>query len=82
MVNPIYTQISSKIGFWLRQLGCKFLFFARALPIWQWSLGPDPKICAASLPNSQLLNSFVYIPFFERDTDIDKCKRVIPPCGG
>jgi hypothetical protein len=26
----------------------------------QWSLAPNKKICAASLPNSQLLNSFVY----------------------
>ncbi len=32
------------------------------LAIQQWSLAPDTKICAASLPNSQLLNSFVYMP--------------------
>jgi hypothetical protein len=31
------------------------------LAIQQWSHPPDTKICAASLPNSQLLNSFVYI---------------------
>jgi len=27
----MYTQINSKIGFWLRQLGSKFLVFTRAL---------------------------------------------------
>ena len=32
------------------------------LAIQQWSLAPDTKIYAASLPNSQLFNSFVYMP--------------------
>jgi hypothetical protein len=36
------------------------------LAIQQWSHPPDTKICAASLPNSQLLNSFVY-DFFDGD---------------
>ena len=30
------------------------------LAIQQWSHPPDTKICAASLPNSQFLNPFVY----------------------
>jgi hypothetical protein len=34
------------------------------LAIQQWSLAPDTKICAASLPKLQLLNSFVYKCFF------------------
>jgi len=48
----------SRVGFWLRRLRSKFLVFIRALPLRQWSLTPDTKICAAFLPNSQLLNAF------------------------
>ncbi len=30
-MKQVYTQMNSKIGFWLRQLGSKFLVFTRAL---------------------------------------------------
>src|SRR5580692_5457812 len=56
----MYTQMNSKVGFWPYQLGGKFLVFTRALALQQGSLPPDAKICAASLPKFQLLNSFGY----------------------
>jgi hypothetical protein len=52
--------MNSKIGFWPRQLGDKFLVFTRALLFSNGQLVPDTKIGAASLPKFQLLNSLMY----------------------
>ena len=46
------------------------------LAIRQWSLAPDTKICATSLPNSQPLNSLGYITPQDTKVDIVPKKRI------
>ena len=59
----MYTQIDSKVGLWLRQLGScpkdftgspgqQIFALESRIAIQQWSLAPDTKIGAASLPKT------------------------------
>jgi len=78
----------------MRQLRSKFLVFSRALPLGQWphpkddaslgtpgSLAPDTKICAASFPNYQLLNSFGYPYTAVKEVDLAMELFFLPPEG-
>jgi len=56
-----YTASTGNLEFLLRQLGSQFLIFTRALPLRQWSLSPDTKICAASLQNPPAFKCQQYI---------------------
>jgi hypothetical protein len=52
--------MNSKVGFLAASAWQQIFGLRSRLAIQQWSLAPDTKICAASLPKLQLLNSFVY----------------------
>jgi proline iminopeptidase len=56
----LYTNVF-KNWFLAASAGLQIFGLHSRLAIQQWSLAPDTKICAASLPNSQVLNPSVYI---------------------
>ena len=63
-IQAVYTN-ELKIWFLSTSASQQIFDLHSRLAYQQWSLAPDAKICAASLSNSKILNSFVYIQYLQ-----------------